>query len=132
MASKNKNIYSLDDMKASIEEKNPSCHLELDGEKVTLKNLFRLRKDDRKAVVKALRSLETLTADAGEEGQVDLTLEQFDELSDAVETVIRGIAGRHGDKVVEYIDGDIMMGQEIIQGWVGVTQPGEEKNSSDS
>ncbi|AHJ88682.1 tail assembly chaperone [Mycobacterium phage RhynO] len=118
------NVFTLDSLREEADKTFAPVKVELsDGSHVTLRNLLRLAKNDRK---KVLATLETLRSDEDKEGK---TLDEIDTMVDAVTEVLKVVAGKDATKLVKELDGDLGMLMGVLNHWLEETAPGEAQNS---
>jgi hypothetical protein len=120
------NIYSLDQLKRDMDREFAPLILDLDNDKLTLRNLMRINEKEREEVLGALKVVEK--SSGKEEG--DLEVAEITALSQAVGVILKNIVAEgKGDKLVAFLDGDLMMAMKIMDLWTEATQPGEAPNS---
>ncbi|AIK69060.1 tail assembly chaperone [Mycobacterium phage Trike] len=118
------NVFTLDSLREEADKTFAPVKVELsDGSHVTLRNLLRLAKNDRK---KVLATLETLRNDEDTEGK---TLDEIDQMSDAVTEVLKIVAGKDAPKLIKELDGDLGLLMGLLNNWLEATAPGEAQNS---
>ncbi|AFQ97393.1 tail assembly chaperone [Mycobacterium phage Rebeuca] len=118
------NVFTLDSLREEADKTFAPVKVELsDGSQVTLRNLLRLAKGDRK---KVLATLETLRSDEDKEGK---TLDEIDTMVDAVTDVLKIVAGKDAAKLVKELDGDLGLLMGVLNHWLEETAPGEAQNS---
>lgn len=114
------NIFSLDDLREEVEREFAPVTIELsDGTEVTLRNLLRLPKGQRRDVVDTLKVLEAV--DGSDDSDVE-------ELLYAATSVLEIVAD-HGKKLTKELDGDLAVTMKVLERWMEATQPGEAKRS---
>jgi hypothetical protein len=114
------NIFSLDDLREEVEREFAPVTIELsDGTEVTLRNLLRLPKGQRREVVSTLKVLEEV------DGTDDSDVE---ELLHAATSVLEIVAD-NGKKLAKELDGDLAVTMKVLERWMEATQPGEAKRS---
>ncbi|AFF28322.1 tail assembly chaperone [Mycobacterium phage Twister] len=113
------NVFTLDSLREEADKTFAPVKVELsDGTQVTLRNILRLAKNDRK---KVLATLETLRSDEEREGK---TLDEIDTMVDAVTEVLKVVAGKDAAKLVKELDGDLGMLMGVLNHWLEETAPG--------
>ncbi|HVV11576.1 phage tail assembly protein [Amycolatopsis sp.] len=119
------NVYTLDALKADLDREFAPLKLDLGGEQIVLRNLMRVGKTDREAVLTALKVVEE--SNLSEE---DAKIEDLGELGEQIELILKTVvADGKGEKLVTSIGGDIALSTKLIELWVEATQPGEAQNS---
>lgn len=119
------NVYTLDALKADLDREFAPLKIELGGEQLVLRNLMRVGKTEREAVLAALKVVEE--SNVSEE---DASLDDLSELGDQIELILKTVvADGKGAKLVSAIGGDIALSTKLIELWVEATQPGEAQNS---
>ncbi len=113
MAKTNDKTFTLDNLRASLDEKY--APVVIDG--IELKPILRMSSADRTTVSGFLQELT---------GEKDLTPEETFEL---VRKLIRCAAGEQGPKLVDDIGDDLALAMNIVELWIGSTQPGEASSS---
>jgi hypothetical protein len=122
------NVYSLDTLKNDLDKEFAPLKLEIDGDELVLRNLMRVNDKDRDEVLAALKVVEENAKD--EDDEDEQSPEEIAAMSAAITTVIRCVtAGGKGEKLVQAIDGDLMLGMRVMELWTEATQPGEAQNS---
>jgi hypothetical protein len=120
-------LFTLDSLREEVEKEYEPVKIALSkGEEVTLRNLLRVNKTDRTAVLKALKDLEEIQGDDG------VGVDEVSQLVEAAETVLVKIAGPQGKKLITELDGDVALIMKVLEHWMGSSQPGEAQNSPDS
>lgn len=123
------NVFNLDSLREELDREFAPLTLTFGKEQVVLRNLMRISDTERKVVLKALEEVEALQPAEGEEESQ--SLEEVEALGKAVHTVLLNVTGDgKGQKLVDYIGGDLMMSMKIMEQWTEATQPGEAENSS--
>ena len=121
------NIFSLESMKEELDKEFAPLQLELGKDTLTLRNLMRISDTDRETVLNALDSL-----DMGEDDDEDRerTTEEIAAMSAAITEIFLAVtANGKGQKLVDYIDGDLQLSMKVMEKWTEATQPGEAQNS---
>ena len=125
------NVFSLDSFREEAEKEFAPLKIALsDGTEVTLRNLVRLGKKNREKVLELLKKLQPEKDEEGEDKGT--TLEELDELVEAIEQILVIIGGDNGKKLVKDLDGDISVSMRVIEAWMESTQPGEANSSPSS
>lgn len=120
------NIFTLDSLREEVEKEFAPVTIGLsDGTEVTLRNLLRLPKKTRDAV------LETLKALGGVGDKDEVSSDEVDDLIDAASKILELVADQ-GKKLVKELDGDLALIMKVLEAWTEATQPGEARNSPDS
>lgn len=128
------NVYTLDTLKADLDKEFAPLQIDVGGENLTLRNLMRVNDKDREAVLGALKTVEEYSTSEDEDSEEDeeRSAEEIAAVSAAITTIFTAVtANGKGRKLVESIDGDLMLGMKIMELWTEATQPGEASNSSD-
>jgi len=123
-------INSLEALKAALDVEFKPYVLELSAtESLTLKQLMRV---DEKPRNEALSALEVIKKNQAEEGSTkEQTPEDIAALGAAVTTVLRCVvADGKGDRLVEALDGDLLLSMKVLEAWSGATQAPEATSSS--
>lgn len=119
------NVFTLESLREEAEKKFSPVEIELpDGDVVTLRNMLRLPKNDRKKVVEKLKALEKV----GEDNDGEETEDEVTELVRLGNEILMLVADQ-GRKLVKELDGDVAVIMNLIELWMGTTQPGEAKPS---
>lgn len=121
------NVYTLETLKNDLDREFAPVVIEVDGERLVLRNLLRVNETERAMILEALKEVETSNSD---DDEADLSVEEMQVLTSAVTNVLRSIvADGKGDKLVNHIDGDLMLSMKVLEMWTEATQPGEAQNS---
>jgi endonuclease III len=109
------NVYTLADIRESLEKKYAPLSIDLGKGKVVLRNAMRLGKEERKEVQALISSAKT------EENTEDAV----EELLDNVKAVIRLVADseKGAETLIEEIGDDLAFALEIVNLWNGATRP---------
>ncbi|QXN73862.1 tail assembly chaperone [Mycobacterium phage Eaglepride] len=119
------NVFTLDSLREEADKTFAPVKVELsDGTHVTLRNLLRLAKNDRKKILAALEELRN--DDKEGEGK---TLDEIDKMVDSVTEILKLVAGRDSAKLVKELDGDLGLLMGVLNNWLEATAPGEAQNS---
>jgi len=113
MAKTNDKIFTLDNLRKSLDEKY--APVVIDG--IELRPLLRMNSADRATVG---GFLDLLTGDQ------KLSPEETFEV---IRKVIRCAAGERGPELVDKIGDDLALAMNIVELWIGSTQPGEAPSS---
>ncbi|WP_142000343.1 phage tail assembly protein [Amycolatopsis cihanbeyliensis] len=120
------NTYSLETLKADLDQEFAPLRLTVDGEELVLQNLLRIGEKDRAAVMAALKEVEATNAGEDE----NRSLEEVETLTSALELILRTVTAKgKGDKLVASFEGDLMLAMKVLDLWAEATQPGEAQNS---
>lgn len=121
------NSYSLDDLKRDLDREFAPLTIQVGDDSVVLRNLMRMNKKDRDAVIEALNELDKLDP---EQDQENMSVEEMATITSVLDTVFEKIAADgKGKKLVAAIDGDLALSMRILEMWTEATQPGEAENS---
>lgn len=114
------NVYSLADLKASLDKEFAPVEIDLGRTKVTLRNVMRLPKNERAKVMEAAK----VFTDQDSNPDLDQSLE-------AIHTILRTAADTpsKGEALVAQVGDDLALGMKIVNLWMEATQPGEAQNS---
>lgn len=117
------NVFTLDSFREEAENEFAPVKIELsDGSQVTLRNLLRLSKKERDAVLEKLESLKGL--EDSESGE----LSDVDTLTTAAIDILKLVAD-NGRKLAKELNGDVILIMRVLEAWLEATQPGEAQNS---
>lgn len=119
------NIFTLDAMRAEIEKEFAPFQIEVDGEKLTLRNLLRVPKNRRDEVYGLLDELSA--AQESDEGTLSVT----EKSAQIALKIIPLVADKEklARTLVERIEDDLALTLRLFNVWMESTQPG---NSGDS
>ncbi len=113
MAKTNDKTFTLDNLRKSLDEKY--APVVIDG--VELRPLLRMNSADRTTVAGFLDQLTS---------EDNLTP---DETFEVVRKLIRCAGGERGPELVDKIGDDLALAMNIVELWIGSTQPGEASSS---
>ncbi len=113
MAKTNDKTFTLDNLRKSLDEKY--APVVIDG--IELRPVLRMNSADRATVG---GFLEQLT------GETSISSEETFEI---VRKLIRCAAGERGPELVDNIGDDLALAMNIVELWIGSTQPGEAPSS---
>lgn len=118
------NVFSLDTLREDVEKKFAPVTITLsDGEEIVLRNIMRLSKDDRKAVLAVIEEIQA---------------EGDDSQADSIESTLAGIAKlfgiiaqtkAKGAKLVKEIGDNLPLTTAVFSAWMKESQLGEAGNS---
>ena len=117
-----KNVFTLDAMREEIEREFAPFQIEVDGEKLTLRNLLRVPKNRRDEVYGLLDELSA--AQESDEGTLSVT-----EQSAQIALKIIPLVAR---TLVERIEDDLALTLRLFNVWMESTQPGNSEDSPNS
>jgi molybdopterin converting factor small subunit len=118
------NVFTLESLREEVEREFAPLKITLrDGSEVTLINLLRLKKKERK---EALALMDTLDTD--EESQSDEELDAVEELA----ANLFGLVADRPDELLEEIGDDFQVLLRVLEMWMEATQPGEAESSPNS
>lgn len=118
------NVFTLDALREEVEKEFAPVEIVLrDGTKVTLRNLLRLPKKDRDAVLGKLKVLESIDSSGESEDVNELDLLA----TTAVEILV--LVGDYGHKLVEELGDDLSIILKVLNVWMDSSQPGEAEPS---
>lgn len=122
------NIFTLDSMRAEIEKEFAPFQIEVDGKKLTLRNLLRVGKNHRDEVYALLDELSEIQA--GDEGALSIT-------EKSAQIALRIIPLVSDDDalaavLVERIEDDLALTLRLFNVWMEATQAPNSGDSSDS
>lgn len=111
---------TLDSIRQAADAKYLSFQVDIGaGAPVTLRNILRLPDEQRTAVVALMTELETLTGDDHKDDPDGLNI-----LSGHVFDILRLVtADGRGDDLVSAINGDVIVGMDIVSQWIEATSP---------
>lgn len=113
------NSYSLDDLRAALDDEFKPLVITVDGEDFTLVNLLRVDKDTRKIAADKLKALEADSVD-----------KDYDKTVAAMEDLIVVItANGGGNKLVAAMNQDVQLMMKVITLWIGASNLGEASSS---
>lgn len=113
------NSYSLDDLRAALDDEFKPLVITVDGEDFTLVNLLRASKDVRKTAADKLKALEADTVD-----------KDYDKTVSAMEDLIVVItANGRGKKLVAAMNQDVQLMMKVITLWIAESNLGEASSS---
>ena len=119
------NVFTLDKLREDIEKEFAPVKIGLsDGTEVTLRNLLRLDKKDREAVLELLTSLDGL-----EKADEDQSPETIEKMLSVIHEILVLVAKEKGRKLVNEIGDDLALTMKVLEAWTEATQPGEAQNS---
>jgi hypothetical protein len=126
--SKNNNIFTLDSMRAEIEKEFAPFQIEVDGKKLTLRNLLRVGKNHRDEVYALLDELSEIQD--GDEGALSIT-------EKSAQIALRIIPLVSDDDalaavLVERIEDDLALTLRLFNIWMEATQAPNSEDSSNS
>src|SRR5690606_14561167 len=106
------NSYSLDDLKRDLDREFAPVTIQVGDDSVVLRNLMRMNKKDRDAVLEALNELDKLDPEQDEQ---NMSVEEMSVITSALDTVFEKIAADgKGKKLVAAIDGDLALSMRIL------------------
>jgi len=122
------NTFTLDSLREEVEKKYAPVKIGLkDGSEVTLRNLIRMDKKERKLVLDLLDALK----DSDGKSEDDLDSEEVDDLIATVGKILPIIAetAARGRKLASEIGDDFALTTLVLERWMGATKLGEAPNS---
>jgi hypothetical protein len=122
------NVFTLDAMRAEIEAEFAPFQIEVDGEKLTLRNLLRVPKSRRDEVYGLLDELSA--AQESEEGTLSVT----EKSAQIALKIIPLVADKEklARTLVERIEDDLALTLRLFNVWMDATQSGNSEDSSNS
>ena len=123
-----KNVFTLDSMREEIEREFAPFQIEVDGEKLTLRNLLRVPKNRRDNVYGLLDDLAEIQA--GDEGALSVT----EKSAQIALRIIPLVADKEklARVLVERIEDDLALTLRLFNVWMEQTQSGNSEDSSNS
>lgn len=122
------NLFTLDSIREEADKQFAPVKIGLsDGTEVTLRNLLRLKSDDR-AVVRDQIKVFTDHVDSEDDDSESDSLEQVDAIATAATEILSRVADKP-QELLEELDGDVGMLVQVVQTWMSGTQSGEAQPS---
>ena len=123
-----KNVFTLDAMREEIEKEFAPFQIEVDGEKLTLRNLLRVPKNRRDEVYGLLDELSA--AQESDEGTLSVT----EKSAQIALKIIPLVADKEklARTLVERIEDDLALTLRLFNVWMEATQSGNSEDSSNS
>jgi hypothetical protein len=123
------NTFSLDDLRAEVEnEFQPVVITVSDGTEVSLRNLLRLPKKDRDAVMRLVTDLQDLNDTVADENG-EAGAEDADRLVDTASQILALVAD-NGKKLIKELDGDLTLTMRVLEKWMASTSSGKAPQSA--
>lgn len=110
------NSYSLTDLRNDLDREFAPVEIAVGKDKVVLRNMMRLGKDERQAVQDSIGQLQD---------NPDMPV---DDILGLVNAVFLAVADK-GSVLVDAIGDDLTLAMKILTAWTEATQPGEAQNS---
>ena len=122
------NVFTLDAMREEIEKEFAPFQIEVDGEKLTLRNLLRVPKNRRDEVYGLLDELSA--AQESDEGTLSVT----EKSAQIALKIIPLVADKEklARTLVERIEDDLALTLRLFNVWMEATQSGNSEDSSNS
>jgi hypothetical protein len=122
------NVFTLDAMREEIEKEFAPFQIEVDGEKLTLRNLLRVPKNRRDEVYGLLDELSA--AQESDEGTLAVT----EKSAQIALKIIPLVADKEklARTLVERIEDDLALTLRLFNVWMESTQPGNSEDSPNS
>ena len=122
------NVFTLDAMREEIEKEFAPFQIEVDGEKLTLRNLLRVPKNRRDEVYGLLDDLSA--AQESDEGTLSVT----EKSAQIALKIIPLVADKEklAHVLVERIEDDLALTLRLFNVWMEATQSGNSEDSSNS
>jgi hypothetical protein len=122
------NVFTLDAMREEIEKEFAPFQIEVDGEKLTLRNLLRVPKNRRDEVYGLLDDLSA--AQESDEGTLSVT----EKSAQIALKIIPLVADKEklAQVLVERIEDDLALTLRLFNVWMEATQAPNSEDSSDS
>ncbi|WP_066901059.1 phage tail assembly protein [Mycolicibacterium houstonense] len=120
-------VFTLDSMREEADKKY-GAPVEIglsDGSTVTLRNILRLSKPTRESIRKSLDQIQA----HNDKPEDDRTTEDAFVLGDAVFHILELAAGADSKKLLKELDGDVIVGIEVLNAWLEDSQVGEASSS---
>jgi hypothetical protein len=123
-----KNVFTLDAMREEIEKEFAPFQIEVDGEKLTLRNLLRVPKNRRDEVYGLLDDL--TAAQESDEGTLSVT----EKSAQIALKIIPLVADKEklAHVLVERIEDDLALTLRLFNVWMEATQSGNSEDSPNS
>jgi hypothetical protein len=123
------NTFSLDDLREEVERDFAPVEIELsDGSTVTLRNLLRLPRKDRDAVMRLITEMQDLN-DAAQDDKGEAEASDVDELVDTASQILSLVAD-NGKKLIKELDGDLTLTMRVLERWMESTSAGKPQPSA--
>lgn len=122
------NVFTLDAMREEIEKEFAPFQIEVDGEKLTLRNLLRVPKNRRDEVYGLLDDL--TAAQESDEGTLSVTEKSAQIALKIIPLVADNEALAH--VLVERIEDDLALTLRLFNVWMEATQSGNSEDSPNS
>jgi hypothetical protein len=122
------NVFTLDAMREEIEKEFAPFQIEVDGEKLTLRNLLRVPKNRRDEVYGLLDELSA--AQESDEGTLSVT----EKSAQIALKIIPLVSDKEklAHTLVERIEDDLALTLRLFNVWMEATQSGNSEDSSNS
>lgn len=116
------NVFTLDSLREELDREFAPLKFQDGNTEYVLRNVLRLGKTERKAVLEKLRDLETDDEDKDVDPDVAL---------DAILFILATVADTKakGEKLVKLIGDDLALAMKLMEHWTEATQPGEAEPS---
>jgi len=122
------NTFSLDDLREEVErEFQPVVITVSDGTEVSLRNLLRLPKKDRDAVMRLVTDLQDLNDTVADENG-EANTDDADRLVDTASEILALVAD-NGKKLIKELDGDLTLTMRVLEKWMASTSSGKAPQS---
>jgi len=116
------NVFTLDSLRAEVDKDFSPAKITLsDGSTVVLRNLLRLKKKDRDAVLEKLTELDKVSGEG-------ISVDDIATAVDVISGVLTVVAD-HPKELLKELDGDLQVAMKVLEVWMEATQPGEASNS---
>lgn len=125
------NVYTLDSLRADLDNEFAPLKLEVDGQELVLQNVLRLPKKKREKVFELLKSVEQLKS-VGEDGEAEgLGMEEADTFADLATQIVTLVGDNAvlARKLATAMGEEIALALKIFELWMDATQSGEAERS---
>lgn len=118
-------VFTLEDLHKAVDDEYGPLEFKAGKETFKLRQILRLPKGERDAVAERLKSLEPAEGEVSEE-----TFDEAEFTATLDFVIMTVVEGGKGARVVEILDGDLLLKKKLFEKWVEKSQAGEASPSS--
>jgi hypothetical protein len=124
------NVFDLDSLRDELDKEFAPAKFSKGGEQYTLRNLMRVGKKDRTAIIKLMNQLREVNGDEEKKADDIEDPEKIEQVQDLMAQILSMVAAdNRGQALVDAVGDDLQLLSKVMELWQEATQPGEAEDS---